>query len=65
MRNPVFQEAIAFAGADWENLKPESRAKLLNGYKIPYPYPHVRWGQLPPTVKRELALSLLKKKRNG
>ncbi len=60
-----FQEARDFAGADWENLKPSSRSQLLNGYRIPDRYSKLKWAQLPPTVKRDLTMPLLKKERNG
>lgn len=63
MRNQAFQEARDFAGGDWENLKPESRSRLLQRSNLSKYYSTVRWGQLPPTVKEALALTLMETKK--
>lgn len=57
-----FEEARDFAGADWENIRPESRIRLLERSNLSKYYAQVRWGQLPPTVKQDLALTLFEKK---
>lgn len=61
--NKLFQEARDFAGADWENMKPESRQRLLAGYQVPLVFHRFPWRQLPPTVQQKLAKSLLKKRK--
>lgn len=58
MSKRTYQEARDFVAADWENLKPESRATILNGYKIPEKFKNVRWGLLPPTIKHEITMTL-------
>lgn len=63
MVNPkLLSEARDFAGADWENMKPESRGAILSGYRLPNVYRSLTWWQLPPTVKKELAMTLLEKR---
>ena len=60
----VMQDAIAFAGADWENLPYASREKLLSGNRLNPEMSRLRWGRLPPTVKQALAKPLIKEIRN-
>lgn len=63
MTKKEFQEARDFAGADWENLTQESRSRLLQRSNLSKYYSGIRWGMLPPTVKKDLAMTLLEQKR--
>ena len=60
----VMQDAIAFAGADWENLGYKSREKLLEGNRLNPEMSRLPWGRLPLTVKQSLAKPLIKEIRN-
>lgn len=57
--NKAFQEARDFAGADWENLKTESRVRLLYRSNLSKHFAGLNWLKLPPTVKEKLAMTLL------
>jgi putative SOS response-associated peptidase YedK len=59
--NHVYQDARDFAGADWENMKPESRGILLKVYRIDPVYKRLRWGLLPPTIKEAITKTVMKK----
>jgi hypothetical protein len=58
----AFQEARDFVGADWETLRQDSRAKLLNTSNVPDSLSALPWKRLPPSVKASLARVVMKDK---
>lgn len=57
----TFEEARDFAGAEWQDLKPESRKRLLRAHGLSTVFIYHQWRQLPPTVQKSLAQSVMER----
>ena len=55
----LLRDALDFAGADWENQRPASRARLLERAHLPPRFTGWKWRQLPETAQVALAKPLM------